>query len=151
MLPLACAMTYWEHIEAVSKKTSIYDGGVSFCCEFARLPAPIGDLLAAHWTLSEISNGGLHQFFLNPTGVLAPEAAQGFEHMGLPQIADLIRQAMAHFGSTYPREQQHREPFLDSHGPEVFEPLEHQLYEIGSPNLGRIYDIMDAYAERTVA
>src|SRR5688572_20171742 len=145
------AMSYWEHIKEAYDKTSIYDGGVTFRHEFARLPAHVGDLLAAHWTLSEISNGGLHQFFANPTGVLAPEAAQGFERMGLPQVADVIRRAMAHFDGAYPREQQDREPFLDSHGPEVFDPLEQQLYEIGSPYLGRIYDVMDQYATRTAA
>jgi hypothetical protein len=64
--------------------------------------------------------------------------------MGLPKVADLIAQAMAHFCSTYPREKEHREPFFESHGSEVFEPQERQLYEIGSPNLGRIYDAMDA-------
>lgn len=144
-------MSYWNHIEAAYKDTSIYDGGVIFCREFARLPSHISDLLAAHWILAEISNGGLHQFFANSTGVLAPEAAQGFLHMGLPQVADLIRQAMGHFGSTYPREEEHRGPFLESHGPEVFEPLERQLYETGSPDLSRIYDVMDAYAKLTVA
>lgn len=144
-------MSYWDHIESAYQKTSIHDGGIIFSTEFARLPAPVGDLLAAHWTLSEISNGGLHQFFLNPTGVLAPEAAQGFERMGLSPIAELIREAMAQFGRTYPREQEHREPFLAAHPPEVFAPLERRLYEIGSPNLGHIYDLMDAYAERNLA
>jgi hypothetical protein len=144
-------MSYWEHIKEAYKKTSIYDGAVTFRYEFARLPAHIGDILAAHWTLSEISNGGLHQFFANPAGVLAPEAAQGFERMGLPEVAELIRQAMSHFDGTYPREKQDREAFLDSHGPEIFEPLERHLYEIGSPNLSRIYEVMNQYATRTVA
>ena len=45
-------MSYWEHIKEAYKETSIYDGGVTFRYEFARLPAHIGDLLAAHWTLS---------------------------------------------------------------------------------------------------
>ena len=144
-------MSYWEHIAQAYDKTSIYDGAVTFRSEFTRLPTHIGDLLAAHWILSEISNGGLHQFFANPTGVLAPEAAQGFERMGLPEVAELVRRAMAHFDGTYPREQQDRETFLDFHGPETFEPLEIRLYEIGSPNLGRIYDVMDQYATRTAA
>jgi hypothetical protein len=143
-------MSYWEHIEEAYAKTSIYDGAVTFRHAFARLPVRIGDLLAAHWTLSEISNGGLHQFFANPTGVLAPEAAQGFDRMGLQEVAELISRAMTHFDGTYPREQQDRQPFLDSHGPEVFEPLERRLYEIGSPSLGRIYNVMDEYAIRSV-
>ena len=139
-------MSYWEHIEEAYDKTSIYAGAVMFRREFARLPTRIGDLLAAHWTLSEISNGGLHQFFSNPTGVLAPEAVQAFDRMGLSEVAQLIRQAMAHFGSSYPRELQERELFLGSHGPEFFESLEHRLYEVGSRDLGLIYDVMDLYA-----
>lgn len=141
-------MSYWEHIEQAFDKTSIYEGGDVFCEGFAQLPTYVGDLLAAHWTLSEVSNGGFRQLFFNSTGVLAPEAAQGFERMGLSEVAELIRQAMAYFGDIYPREEFDREPFLDSHGPEVFESLEERLYEIGSPNLGLIYDVMDEYAAR---
>jgi hypothetical protein len=142
-------MSYWDRIQNAFKSTSIYDGADRFCGQFAELPTNIGDLLAAHWILSEVSNGGLHQFFANPTGVLAPEAAQGFERMGLPEVADVIRRAMAMFEGTYPREQLDREAFLSSHGPEAFEPLERQLYEVGSPDLGRLYDIMNEYAART--
>src|SRR5215213_4929961 len=43
-------MSYWEHIKEAYDKVSIYDGGVTFRWELARLPAHIGDLLAAHWT-----------------------------------------------------------------------------------------------------
>ena len=141
-------MSYWDHIKQSFKAVSIYDGTDVFVGEFRRLPIHIGDLLATHWTLSEISNGGLHQFFLNPTGVLAPEAAEGFDRMGLTDVAALLRSAMVRFGETYPREQEERESFLKSHGPEVFEPLERKLYEVGASDLGRIYDVMDEYATR---
>jgi hypothetical protein len=141
-------MSYWDDIAEAYNRLSIYDGAMAFAREFARLPTHIGDLLAAHWVLSEVSNGGFHQFFANPTGVLAPEAAQGFDRMGLPEVADVMRRAMAHFDGNYPREQSDRESFLDSHRPEVFESLERQLYEIGSPSLKRIYEIMDEYARR---
>src|SRR5688572_9891697 len=130
-------MSYWEHIEEAYGATSIHDGPVTFLAQFSRLPEYVGDLLAAHWALSEISNGGLHQFFLNSTGVLAPEAARGFERMGLPQVAELLREGMASFDGTYPREQLARDPFLLAHGREFFEPLEQRLYEVGSPNLSR--------------
>ncbi len=142
-------MSYWDSIEAAYKGVSIHDGAIVFCRDFARLPAAIGDLLAVHWTLSEVSNGGLHQFFLNSTGVLAPEAAQGFDRMGLSNVGNLIRTATSLFGETYPREQVDREPFLISHGGEIFRPLEKTLYEVGSPNLDFIYDVMDNYAKRT--
>jgi hypothetical protein len=139
-------MSYWKHIKMAFDQTSIYDGAATFHREFTQLPEYIGDLLAAHWMLSEISNGGFHQFFANPTGVLAPEAAQGFTRMGHLEVGELIRRAMAHFGDVYPCEQDDRELFLKSHGPELFEPLEQRLYEIGSPSLDKIYDAMDLYA-----
>jgi hypothetical protein len=144
-------MSYWNQIKEAYTQTSIYDGSVIFRRDFARLPMPIGDLLAAHWTLSEISNDGLHQFFANSTGVLAPEAAQAFERMGLSEVSELIRHAMEHFGADYPREQKDRKVILDSHGPHVFEPLERRIYEIGSPNLSQIYNVMDEYATRNPA
>ena len=144
-------MSYWEHIEEAYNRTSIYDGAGCFLRDFAGLPTHIGDLLAAHWVLSEVSNSGFHQFFANPTGVLAPEAVKGFERMGLPEVGDLIRLAIQFFGHTYPREQLDRDQFLDSHGPKFFEPLEQRLYEIGSPNLRRIYEAMDEYSARNAA
>src|SRR5207237_7122921 len=101
-------MSYWDHIKQPFKAVSIYDGADVFLREFSRLPIHVGDLLATHWTLSEISNGGLHQFFLNPTGVLAPEAAQGLDRMGLTDVAVLLRRAMARFDETYPRKQGER-------------------------------------------
>src|SRR5437899_2694015 len=131
-------MSYWDHIKQAYKAVSIYDGADVFLREFRRLPVHIGDLLATHWTLSEISNGGLHQFFFNSTGVLAPEAAQAFDRMGLVEVAASLRSAMAGFGETYPREVEQREPFLAQHGPEVFESFEEKLYGVGAPNLGRI-------------
>jgi hypothetical protein len=142
-------VSYWDSIEAAYKEVSIHDGGIVFCRDFARLPAAIGDLVAVHWTLSEVANGGLHQFFLNSTGVLAPETAQGFYRMGLGNVGNLIRTAMSFVGETSPREQADREPFLMSNSGEVFQPLEKTLYEIGSPNLDHIYDVMDEYAKRT--
>ena len=45
-------MSYWEHIKEAYDKTSIYDDDVIFRRDLAQLPAHVGDLLAAHWTLS---------------------------------------------------------------------------------------------------
>ena len=155
---------YWNHVRQAYRDVSIYDGAKVCLPAFQRLPAYVGDLLAAYWFLSELSNGGLLQFFLNPAGVLAPEAAQGFERMGLPQVAELVRKAMAYFGPTYPREMEERVAFLarqSGHTPEdedwqpfahqPFDAIERRLYEIGAPDLSTIYDVMDMYAARNAA
>jgi hypothetical protein len=64
---------YWTMIEPHWKRVTIYEGGDPFLREYARTPETARNLLSAHWCQSEVCNGGLHQFFFNPTGVLAPE------------------------------------------------------------------------------
>jgi hypothetical protein len=66
------------------KRVTIYEGGDPFLREYARTPEAARNLLTAHWCQSEVCNGGPHLFFFNPTGVLAPEAAIGYEAIGLP-------------------------------------------------------------------
>lgn len=65
-------------------------------------------LLAAHWCQSEVRNGGFHQFFTNPTGVLAPETLLGFEAIQRADLAALLRASMSYFGADYPRDQESR-------------------------------------------
>ncbi|MFO1004250.1 MAG: DUF4375 domain-containing protein [Planctomycetaceae bacterium] len=61
---------------------------------------------------SDIDNGGLHQFFANGTGVMAPEMQQWCERAGLPQTAEVLREAIAVFGDEFPRSQEARQGFL---------------------------------------
>lgn len=96
--------TYWQAIEPVWQQMSIYDGPDVFLDQLRSIQPEQGHLFAAHWCHSEVCNGGFHQFFTNPTGVLAPEAAAGFRAIGLEGCAKLIEQAMAYFGLPYPRE-----------------------------------------------
>jgi len=52
-----------------------------------------------HWTISEVSNGGFHQYFYNSTGYLAPEAITGAELLGASEYANVIRRATSIFPS----------------------------------------------------
>jgi len=52
---------------------------------------------ALHWTISEVSNGGFHQYFYNSTGYLAPEAITGAELLGASEYANVIRRATSIF------------------------------------------------------
>jgi hypothetical protein len=151
--------SYWNSMEEAYDSVSIYDGLDVFLSDYSKQPLWVGDLLATHWILSEVSNGGLMQFFLNSTGVLAPEAKVGFQRMGLPDIAAIIVEAMAYFGSAYPRDSNVRNEFLANQAgygaddedwkpfeASPFAELEEQLYRLGGDDLGKIYDVMDAYA-----
>ncbi len=102
------ADSYWDLVEPVWKKISIYDGPEAFLSQFRSFPAVPGNLFAAHWCQSEVRNGGLHQFFSNSTGVLAPEALSGFQAIGLTEWATILDEAMRFFGPSYPRDRETR-------------------------------------------
>ncbi len=126
---------YWSVIAPVVDSVSIYDGEKLFLYGFSKISAAQKVLLAAHWAHSEIHNGGLHQFFFNSTGVLAPEAADAFRTLGLEKCADIIVSAMQFFGPTYPRDRAVRVALLDKyaedHGLDAdpFEQLDDQIYD----------------------
>src|SRR5204863_1593322 len=102
--------------EPIWKKVSIYEGPGVFLKQFRGVTRTQAHLLAVHWTMSEVSNGGFGQYFSNDTGILAPEAAEGFEFVELPKVAGLVRQAMAFFGADYPRERARRNELLEKPG-----------------------------------
>jgi hypothetical protein len=100
--------TYWRLVEPIWKSINIYHGPAVFIQQFRKARPEAGHLFAAHWCQSEVCNGGFHQFFSNPTGVLAPEALKGFEAIGLHEWAAILKDAMRFFGNPYPREQEER-------------------------------------------
>lgn len=95
---------YWERIEPFWNRISIYDGPDRFLEEVATAPTRVQHLFAVHWLVSEVRNGGFHQFFYNATGVLAPEALTGLRAMRLDTWAELLERAMTMLGSPYARE-----------------------------------------------
>lgn len=103
---------YWKRIEQAIDTISIYDGVDVLAAGMRKHPEDVQDLVAMHWFLSEFENGGIAQFFLNPTGVLAPEAVVGFVRIGLPEVADALQRCCLMFGSPYPREAENRESIL---------------------------------------
>lgn len=63
---------YWKLVEPIWDQISIHDGPEKFLLDFGKAPERSRILHAAHWAQSEAMNGGLGQFFDNPTGILAP-------------------------------------------------------------------------------
>jgi len=85
---------YWEQIEEAFEEVDIYEGFTEYTESAEKYPKWKIELLAVHSAMREIANGGLRQFFLNSTGILAPEAVQGFRNVGQDQLADLLEKAM---------------------------------------------------------
>ena len=119
--------SYWDLVEPIVEQVSIYDGGETFLAQFQAISPIQRVLFASHWAYSEIQNGGLHQFFLNSTGVLAPEAVAGFRSLEMKRCAVAISSAMKFFGGDYPREKRTRGDALDEYekaNPEAWNPFE---------------------------
>src|SRR5882672_429544 len=105
---------YWRAVEPIWRKVSIYDGSEKFIRQFCSVTRAQAHLLAVHWCLSEVSNGGFAQFFYNETGVLAPESAAGFEIAGLKNGEEIVLKALSFFGAHYPRDREERNALLES-------------------------------------
>ena len=145
---------YWKLIEPHWERISIYDGAEAFLREFDATPVAVRTLFAAHWCQSEVCNGGFHQFFWNPTGVLAPEAAAAFEALNMPGIAALVRRAMRFFGPAFPRERERRVEVLDEYrdahadAPSPFESIDDEFDELRDEEAGGWETAANDYANR---
>ena len=137
----------WDNI-------SIYDGAATFLKQFNSHPLAQRTLFAAHWCQSEVLNGGFHQFFSNSTGVLAPESITAFEALGMPRTAELVRSAVAWFGSNYPRDREERNEQLDSVEVEdpddwnPFDAIDQQFFDAVESERGGFRENADRYADK---
>lgn len=153
---------YWDLVEPAFDAVDIYKSPEVFLAQFRPLAPETGHLLAAHWCQSEVCNGGFQQFFANSTGVLAPEALQAFDAIGLTEWAGLLREAMAFFGADYPRLRKLREQRLsadqklaDQAGQgrdwDPFRALDDRFFAWLGPNGDAWEQAADAYALRAAA
>jgi hypothetical protein len=100
--------SYWDFIEPYWDIFDIYNGPEAFERSISGAPRSVTLLYAAHFCKSEVDNGGILQFFWNSTGILAPEAAEGYSLIGMPTLASLVSEAAALLGSPYPRNRRDR-------------------------------------------
>jgi hypothetical protein len=104
---------YWQIIEPIWYDEELNSDEPSiFLKRFSELSEPQKVLFPVHWLNAEVCNGGFHQFFTNPTGILAPEAVFGFRRIELNDFANLIEKTMLFFGNNYLREREKREELL---------------------------------------
>lgn len=90
-------------------------------------------LLSITLFIREVDNGGLEQFFWNSSGDVGDEVMTGFDRLGAPQKADILRRALAFFNSASATpDQATRRQLLGRHSEgekdAFFEPLNKQLY-----------------------
>jgi hypothetical protein len=152
---VAGAVNYWTLLEPIwlPLNRSWDDGPERFIRRFRSVRQELGHLYAAHWCQSEVCNGGFLQFFSNTTGLLAPEALNGFRAIGAAEWSEILAEAMKYFGTPYPRDRDDREEFLPmrQRSPreewDPFYELDKRFYEWAD----NWEDAANDYAERVVA
>jgi Domain of unknown function (DUF4375) len=155
---------YWSVLDPVWDKINI-DTPETFTQTFGDVSRSVGLLYAAHFCQSEVCNGGFTQFFWNSTGVLAPEAVDGFIAIGQPQVADVLQRAMNMLGSPFRRDRPGRWSALDTLRDEhdkqrdpadraqyknidSFRKLEREFYSLRASEAGGFERAANAYAKR---
>lgn len=139
---------YWDKVEPFWEAIDIYEGPDVFRQTFSTAPKEVGLLFAAHFCQSEVCNGGLDQFFWNSTGVLAPEAVEGFREIGQIQIANLLEAAMNLVASPYPRDREERQALLSQVPKEALDALDKTFFVLIDSEEGGFQAAADRYVER---
>ena len=85
----------------------------AFMAQLRAMPEPAQIIYPPYAAVAEIQNGGLAQFFDNPTGALAPEAVIGFKKLGLIELASIVEEAIAFFPEPFPRDWDERREIID--------------------------------------
>jgi hypothetical protein len=128
---------YWQLIEPIWDQINIYDGPDAFLSTYATAKPSTGAIYAAHFAQSEICNGGFHQLFSNSSGVLSPEAVQGFSLLGMDKTAALLKAAMETLGDPFPRDRPARQNTLKNVQKEKLHQLDEAFFkEIDKENGG---------------
>ncbi|MEZ5971179.1 MAG: DMP19 family protein [Hyphomonadaceae bacterium] len=83
---------------------------------------------AVMWHDSEVCNGGHLQFFDNSTGMIWPDALEGYEAIGRPDLAAVVREAVARFSEPPSRERIVRQEQVERDEPE-FDDLDRRFYD----------------------
>lgn len=162
---MAAEFSYWELLKTYWDSINLYDGPDIFLDEFKRIPAHIQHLAAAHWTQSEVINGGFSQYFYNSTGVLAPEAILAFHAIGMPETAIAVETAMETLGAPYPRDRAARHDRLlalpdtrmteNDYGTfycagDVFSDLDERFYQLLDQEAGGFDVAANLYASKLI-
>ena len=99
------------------------------------LPKEMLYICACNFGMTDIENGGLHQFFTNDTGVFAPEMVEGFRLMDMPECAGVMERAIGVFKGEYSRSQEARQTVVEKlvkdagDWKKVFDALDEELWK----------------------
>lgn len=121
--------------EALDRKIDWKKSADDIARQLAALPKEERNLIALSTFNMEFENGGVHQFFFNSSGDIAPEVMAAMDDLGLAPQAEIFRRALAMFDAPYIRDNTLRRErgFKSgwSDGDEKLSKLTDEFYAIG--------------------
>ena len=120
---------YFAVIEPVFWSVSIYDGPEQYEEDLANFSAEQRLVLAYHWYLSEVNNGGHEQFYDNSTGIVWPDALKAFGEIGHSEVVAIIDASVSRLGGTPSLDREKRQEQLEQMKPN-FEDLDQELFRL---------------------
>jgi hypothetical protein len=91
---------YFVVIEPVFLSVSIYDGPVRYEEDLARFSNEQRLILACHWYLSEVNNGGHDQFYYNSTGIVWKDTLKAFAAISAGEAVAIVEESIRRLGAT---------------------------------------------------
>jgi hypothetical protein len=103
--------------QALTRKIDIWDKpDAEVAAQLAALTKEQRTLFAMEIFNTEFENGGIHQFFFNSSGAVAPEVYDAFLELGLGRQAEIFKRALDMFEKGYPRDMGRRRAKYFDHG-----------------------------------
>ena len=106
-----------------------YDGPERYEEELAHFSTEQRLVLAYHWYLSEVTNGGHEQFYWNTTGIVWPDAVKAFRELGHFEVVAIINASVNRLGGNPSLDRDERQEQLEQMDPD-FEDLDQELFRV---------------------
>jgi hypothetical protein len=116
-------------IEPVYWSANIYGSLDEYESSLGAFSRPQRLLLALHWYVAEVNNGGHEQFYANSTGIVWPDALAALEAIDVPEGAAILRESAQRLGGDPARERDDRGRQLEERSP-AFDDLDDRFYAL---------------------
>jgi len=118
-----------------SEQFNFYEGRVKWENSIKDIPQPAIYLFSVHWLHLEVFNGGFWQYFYNSTSICYPEAMEGFDAIGMPDVTKIIETAVKRVGSPFPYENEIRKNIVGPPNQRMdFNDLDDKFYALADTN-----------------
>ena len=121
---------WWSVIENLYWRADLSRGRKRLEATLRQATAGQRALLAIHWWQSEMDNGGFHQFFWNPSGLLIDDVLSGLARVEAQPHAGLLRRALALFPGGRPPAASRLQRTLDAIPPRRFAALDGEFQRL---------------------